>query len=142
MDRIPTTNGCALGGGWETIAGPMAGMPAGRFREREVRVATAMPQPRTVEFDPARQPVPAFRPPAGPRTGQGPLGIALESATEPLGTPSGACAAGDVREQHASLPEPVPTRGYRSIWNAFVRWCGEHNAQHWPASPETVADYL
>ena len=104
--------------------------------------ATAMPQPRTVEFDPARQPVPAFRPPVGLRTGQGPLGIALESATEPLGTPSGACAAGDVRERQASLPEPVPTTGYRTPWNAFVRWCGEHNAQHWPASPETVADYL
>ena len=187
MDRIPTTNGGALGSGWETVAGPMAGMRAGRFREREVWVApetphpypgqkhgrgsgvaqvdcstvnpfgtatgvacssglwgaTATPQPRTVGFDPARQPLPAFRPPAGPRTGQGPLGIALESSTEPRGTSSGAFAAGDVRERHGrSLPEPSPTTGYRPIWAAFVRWCGDHNAQHWPASPETVADYL
>ena len=186
MDRIPTTNGGALGGGWETVAGPMAGMPAGRFSGREVWVApetphpfpgqgqgtgssvasierpettrfgtatgvafssglpgaTAMPQTRTVEFDPARQPVPAFRPPAGPRTGQGPSGFALESSTEPPGTTSSAIAASDVHKRQASLPEPSPAVCYRSRWDAFVRWCVNHNAQYWPASPETVADYL
>ena len=31
---------------------------------------------------------------------------------------------------------------YRSRWEAFARWCLHHSVPYWPASPETVADYL
>ena len=104
--------------------------------------ATAMPQLCLGQVGPAQPSPSASRPPPYPRTGQGPSGFALESGTEPPATASGALAVDDVRERQASLPEPSPRAGYRPRWEAFVRWCEERSAQYWPASPETVADYL
>ena len=40
------------------------------------------------------------------------------------------------------LPKPSPRPSHRSIWNRFVRWCEGRHVEHWPASPETVADYM
>ena len=187
MDRIPTTNGGALGGGWETAAGPTAGMRPSLFGERRVSVAqeTSRPSPgrqghatgsgvasierpeltrsgtateiarssglpgataiyelRPAQSGSARPSPSASCSPSYPRAGQGPSGFALESSTEPPGNTSSAIAASDAREWGGSLSEPSPKACYRSRWDAFVRWCEDHSAQYWPASPEMVADYL
>lgn len=48
-------------------------------------------------------------------------------------------AGGSVPE---SLPPPDPKQSYGSQWRLFVRWCGDRDEGHWPASDETVAAYL
>ncbi len=140
MYRIPTTNDGALGGNRDTVAGPMAGMPQGRFGDRRVSEAPEGPHPhlRTRRTD-AAQPTPPDRHRHG---GQLLAGVTVGSAADTPGTSSSASAAVGVGERPGTLSEPSPKSAYRSIWNMFVRWCNERNVPYLPASPETVADYL
>ena len=140
MDRIPTANDGALGGNRDTVAGPMAGWPHGRFGDRRVSEAPEGPRPhlRTRQTDAAK----STPPDRLPRGGQWPAGVTVGSVTDTPGTSSVASAAGNVGERPGSLSEPSPKRTYRSMWNMFVRWCEERSVRHLPASPETVADYL
>ena len=141
MDRIPTTNEGALGGGWDTAASPMAGVPPGRFGERRVSIATRTPPPLPGRGDGTGSGVAAVERPGVIRYARL-AGATLDSAATTPGSASGASAAGDARERWESLPEPRPTPGYRRFWEPFVRWCENRNLQYWPARPETVADYL
>ena len=138
MYRIPATNDGALAGNRDTVAGPMAGMPQGRFGDRRVSEAPEGPHPplRTRRTD-AAQSTPPDR-----HGGQWPAGVTVGSVADTPGTSSSASAAVSVGERPGTLSEPSPRPAYRWIWNAFVRWCNQRNVPYLPASPETVANYL
>lgn len=130
MDRIPTTTDGALGGNRDTAANPMAVVLPARFSGR--RVSEALEAPR----------LQAGR---GRVTGSGVLsaeehrGIRSRTAT---GSPASSGLSGATVLPPGSLPKPSPPPTYRSMWKTFVAWCEERHVEHWPASPETVADYL
>ena len=144
MYRIPVITEGARGGSRETAAGPTAGARPGRFGERRVWIASQTPRALPGQGHATGSGVRsvATRPPTGPRADWVPSVIVLESATGTPGVSSGAFAARDVRRRSETLPEPNPTKSYRSYWNTFACWCERRNVQHWPASPETVADHL
>ena len=141
MDRIPTTTGGALGGSRATAAGATAGVLPGRLGERRVSVAPESPCPLPGQGHGTGSGVASLERP-GPRAGRGPSRVAPGSAADAPGTSFGAGAAGDARGRPRNLPEPSPKPSYRYKWNRFVLCCKERNLQWWPASPETVADYL
>ena len=141
MDRIPATTGGALGGSRATAAGATAGVPPGRLGERQVSVAPESPRPLPGQGHGTGNGVASLARP-GSRAGRGPSRVAPGSAADAPGTSFGAGAAGDARGRPRNLPEPSPKPSYRYKWNRFVLCCKERNLQWWPASPETVADYL
>ena len=104
--------------------------------------ATAMPQIRIHRTVAARSTPMDCRPPQGPGGTQWPTVAKVGPATDTPGTSSTAAAAGGVRARPGTLPEPCPKPAYRSNWDRFVRWCKKHDREYWPASPETVAEYL
>ena len=132
MDRIPTTNDGVLGSNRDRGANPMVGMPHGRFDDR--RVSNAPDAPRAYLGQ-------------GHETGSDVASIGehggIRSRTV-IAVPhlSGASVAGDVQERRKTPPDPAPSWAYRSVWRMFVRWCEERSVQHWPASAETIAEYL
>ena len=106
--------------------------------------AAALPYPVPWHGAPAQRPLrwPVTPgPPGDPRAGHGPGGSRVLAVIDTPGTSSGASAAGAVRAP-GILPEPAPLQTYQSYWHSFVLWCKARNEQHWPASPELVADYL
>ena len=121
MDPVPTTNSTAGSGVQATATVSTAGSQVGHFGGRQVSVA-----------------------PDTPRTGPVRVGVFASgaSATDRPGITSGASGAAGSRNVPGTLPEPSPKRRYRTEWSLFMRWCNAHHAQHWPASPETVAAYL
>ena len=82
-------------------------------------------------------------------TNDGVLGGNRDMGANPMaGMPRGrfgerwVSVAARVHERPVPLPEPSPKSSHRAIWERFVRWCEGRHVEHWPASPETVADYM